>query len=48
MAAEDLGELMDITPSQVTLRATKMFTEGDGAPCTSLEPAITLALPTHP
>ena len=41
VAAEDLGELMDITPSQVTLRATKMFTEGDGAPCTSQEPAIT-------
>lgn len=40
VAAEDLGEVMDITPSQVTLRATKMFTEGGGAPRMSKEPAL--------
>ena len=39
-AADDLGEVMNITPSQITLRATKMFMEGGGAPRTSKEPAL--------
>ena len=40
-ACDDLGEVMDIQPSMVTLRATKMFTEGNGAPCMSKEPPLT-------
>ena len=40
VAAYDLGEVMDMTPSQLTLRATKMFVEGDGAPSMSKERKI--------
>ena len=40
VAADDLGEVMDIAPSQLTLRATKMFTEGSGAPHMSKEPCL--------
>ena len=32
VAADGLGELMELKPAMLAVRATKMFTEGDGAP----------------
>ena len=32
VAADGLGEAMELVPAMLTTRATKMFTEGDGAP----------------
>ena len=31
VAADGLGEVMELAPAMLTVRATKMFTEGDGA-----------------
>ena len=39
-AADGLGAAFDLVPSMLALRATKMFTEGDGKPSRSDEPAL--------
>ena len=39
-AADGLGEAFDLTPSMMASRATCMFTEGNGKPRGSEEPAI--------
>ena len=39
-AADGLGAAFDLVPSMLALRATKMFTEGDGKPSRSNEPAL--------
>ena len=33
VAADGLGELMELKPAMLAVRATKMFTEGDGGRC---------------
>ena len=39
-AVDGLGAAFDLVPSMLALRATKMFTEGDGKPSRSDEPAL--------
>ena len=39
-AADGLGAAFDLVPSMLALRATKMFTEGDGKPSRSDEPVL--------
>ena len=40
MMADGFGEAMDLNPSMLASRATKMFMEGAGAPRQSHEPAL--------
>ena len=39
-AADGLGAAFDLQPAMLAVRATKMFTEGDGKPRRSREPAL--------
>ena len=40
VAADGLDEVMELAPAMLTVRATKMFTEGEGAPRMSKERAF--------